>query len=94
MLMAPDGPGTGGGNPTDDGEPLIEEARGRIADAAAGGADTLDLSALKLREIPEALFELTDLRRLTLATNKLAALDLRLFTASPSCKVSTCLPTC
>src|SRR5262245_1669249 len=41
------------------GSPNLEEARRRIADAAARGATELDLSQLYLREIPPQVFDLT-----------------------------------
>src|SRR5262245_2734681 len=104
VFMAPDTLGPGGPGAVPQGEqqpgtdpaPNIEEVRRRIAKALAEGLDELDLGGLGLREVPEEIFALTDLKRLHLgrattggsagtsgvgeARNRLAAIDPRLFT--------------
>ena len=47
-------------------EPNVAEARRRIAKAKAEGSNELDLGALSLRDIPEEVYELTNLKRLYL----------------------------
>ena len=47
-------------------EPNVAEAGRRIAKAKAEGSNELDLGALSLRNIPEEVYELTNLRRLYL----------------------------
>src|SRR5882672_9747554 len=81
LFAAPDNSGSGGADPPSQDEPNIEEARRRIKQASAENLDDLDLSGLKLREIPSELLALTALKRLHLANNRLSALDPRLFTS-------------
>src|SRR6187402_1641330 len=80
-FMAPDGPGTGGTGSNTDLPPDIEEARRRIAKALKDGSSELNLDDLRLRDLPEELFQLAELERLHLAKNKLETLDPRVFTA-------------
>src|SRR5262245_45679671 len=47
-------------------EPNVAEASRRIAKAKAEGSNDLDLGALSLRDIPEEVYELTNLKRLYL----------------------------
>ena len=49
-------------------------AERRIEEAARRGAEELDLSSLKLRELPESIGRLTQLQRLRLYNNQLTAL--------------------
>ena len=72
--------------------PNIAEARRRIAEAIEKGLDQLDLAGLDLREVPEEVLALTNLKQLDLglakgstegaapARNRIAALDPRLCT--------------
>jgi internalin A len=50
------------------------EAQQRIEEARREGARTLDLSYMELRELPEAIASLTQLRQLYLDNNKLREL--------------------
>ena len=49
----------------------LAEARERIAEAARSGAEQLDIGGLGLTDVPEALFELGQLRVLNLAGNRI-----------------------
>src|SRR6266542_3922308 len=77
VFMGPQSSGSGCGGPVTRNEeqsgtapPNIEEARRRIACVLAEGLDELDLGGLNLREIPEEVFALKDLKRLHLGRER------------------------
>ncbi len=64
----------------------IEEALHRIQENKQSSDPSLDLKNLALRKIPEAVFQLTHLRKLSLTNNALETLDQRILDL-PSLKV-------
>jgi Leucine-rich repeat (LRR) protein len=64
------------------------EAQQRIEQARQEGARTLDLSGLKLTELPEAIASLTQLQELYLSNNQLTELP-EAIAPSPSCNCFT-----